>query len=390
MTDLFRRQLVASHALAKSKRDHAGWVEVCTLLDEFSDDAVRAHRVELEVELDAWSPQLRAAPPRWVARLRAGGQEPRVQLCRSLDLAFTTNRDDLWRALDAPDAARIDILGVAYCDLDEAAAPDLARRLARIGVERLWLTGNRVGVGIVHVLHLSHDGVLVSLDAESCGLGQGALEVVVADGAAIGLGELGLAVNYLSPRDLEHLARLPGLDGVRRLSLGGNKFLSPGVRILAEQAPLRELRGLNLEGTQCSDEGAAVLATAPAFARLETLSLMSCLVGDTGAASLAAATSLTALRELDLKFNHITAAGVRSLLSSTRLTALAQLQLTHNETEDEIEDEIVDVLATCPQVARLASLTLDDTYLSDEARAALQALPLPAGVLDLWLLREGI
>jgi hypothetical protein len=92
------------------------------------------------------------------------------------------------------------------------------------------------------------------------------------------------------------------------------------------------------------------------------------------------------LRELDLKFNHITAAGVRSLLSSTRLTALAQLQLTHNE----IEDEIVDVLATCPQVARLASLTLDDTYLSDEARAALQALPLPAGVLDLWLLREGI
>jgi hypothetical protein len=33
-------------------------------------------------------------------------------------------------------------------------------------------------------------------------------------------------------------------------------------------------------------------------------------------------------------------------------------------------------------------LTLDDTYVSDEARAALQALPLPPGVLDLWLVRD--
>jgi len=46
------------------------------------------------------------------------------------------------------------------------------------------------------------------------------------------------------------------------------------------------------------------------------------------------------------------------------------------------------VLASCPQVARLATLTLDDTYLTDEARAAVQALPLSPGVLELLFLRE--
>jgi hypothetical protein len=384
MTDLLQRQQMGIRALAKGKRSHAGWAEVCALLDELPDDVVRAHVDELEVEMDTWSPQLRAAPPRWAARLQTEGQEPRMQLCRVLGLSRITNRSDLWRALDAADAARIDVLGIAYCDLDEAAAPHLARRLARIGVEQLELMSIDIGAGIAHVLRLSLDGVLASLDAWSCGLGQGVLEAVVADGAAVGLRELGLADNHLKSRDVEHLARLPGLDGVRRLGLRGNKFLAAGVRALAERAPLDGLRELDLEGTQCSDEGAAILAAAPAFARLEVLSLMACVVGDTGAASLAAATSLTALRELDLKFNRITAAGARSLLASTQLTALVRLQLDHNA----IEDDIVEVLARSPQVARLTTLTLDDTYLSDEARAALQALPLPPGVLELLFLRE--
>lgn len=384
MTDVFRRQQVAIRTVTERKRDHAGWTEVCAFLDELSDEVVCAHLDELEIELQAWSPQLRAAPPRWTARLQTEGKEPRVRLCRVLGLSRITDRSDLWRALDSPDAAGIDVLGVADCDLDQAAAPDLSRRLARIGVKQLELMRVDIGLGIAHVLRLSCDGVLASLDAWSCGLGQGVLEAVVADSAAIGLHELGLADNHLQRTDVEHLARLPGLDRLRRLRLSGNKFLADGVRVLAEQAPLGELRDLNLEGTQCSDEGAAVLAGAPTFARLETLSLVACLVGDSGAASLSATTSLRALRELDLKFNRITAAGVRSLLASTPLAALARLQLTHNE----IGDEIVEVLANCPQVARLASLTLDDTYLSDEARAALQALPLLAGVLDLWLLRE--
>jgi hypothetical protein len=390
MTDIFRQQQLAVRALARSKRDYAGWTQVCALLDQLPDDVVLANINELEVEVGGWAPDLRITPLRWAARLQAEGQEPRVQLCRVLGLGGTpgtgrgASRADLWRALDAPDAARIDVLGVAYCEFDPIAAPDLARRLARIGVKRLDLSDIAIGSGITHIFRLSLDGVLASIDARSCGLGKGVLEAVVADGAAIGLRELGLQDNYLIAADLEHLARLPGLDVVRRLTLSGNKFLAPGARVLAGQAPLYGLRELDLEGTQCGDEGAALLATAPALARLETLSLMSCDVKDAGAASLGVTTSLTALRELDLKFNHITAAGVRSLLASTQLTALTRLNLTYNE----IEDDIVDVLASCPQVARLVSLVLDDTYLSNEARAALQALPLPTGVLDLYLVRE--
>jgi Leucine Rich repeat len=383
MTDL-RQQQTAIRTVAEHHIDYAGWTQACALLDQLSDDAVRAHAGELEVELKAWPPQLRVAPPKWAARLRTEGQEPRVQLCRVLDLSRTTDRNELWRAIGAPDAALIETLGVSYCELDAETAPELARRLAQTQVRWLGLTSNPIGVGIAHVLRLSRDGLLARLDADSCGLDHGVLEAVVAEGGAFVLRELGLGDNHLTAQDLEHLARLPGLDGVRRLGLGGNKFLAPGVRVLAEQAPLAELRELNLEGTQCSDEGAAVIAAAPAFARLEVLSLMSCVVGDAGAAALAASTSLTALASLDLKFNRITAAGAGALLASAHLPSLARLELTHNE----IGDEILGAVASSPLVTRLASLTLDDTYLSDEARAALQSLPLPAGVLDLWLMRE--
>ena len=40
------------------------------------------------------------------------------------------------------------------------------------------------------------------------------------------------------------------------------------------------------------------------------------------------------------------------------------------------------------QLSQLEWLTLDDTCLSDEGREALQAMPLPEGLLFLWLLRE--
>ena len=51
-------------------------------------------------------------------------------------------------------------------------------------------------------------------------------------------------------------------------------------------------------------------------------------------------------------------------------------------------DEIVEVIASCPHISRLAPLTLDDQYLSNEGRAALQALPLRPGVLELFLVRD--
>jgi len=389
VTDLFRRQQLAVRALAQGNHGHAEWSQVCALLDELSDDAVRVHLDELEAELNAWPPEFRTGRPRWAARLQTEGLEPRLQLCRVLGVGgmpagSAMSRADLWRALDSPDVARIEVLGIAYVEFDEVSAPDLARRLARIGVKRLDLMDIAIRGGISHIFRLSLDGVLAALDARSCGLGRGALETAVAAGAAIGLRELGLQDNFLKAPDVEHLARLPGLGGVRRLTLVNNTFLAAGVRVLVEHAPLQELRSLNLEGTQCGAEGAALLATAPVFARLETLSLMGCDLKDAGAAALAAATSLTTLRELDLRFNHITAAGVRSLFASTQLRALERLDLSHNE----IEDDIVEVLASYPQVARLVSLTLDDTYLSNEARAALLVIPLPTGVLDLRLLRE--
>lgn len=383
MSALRARQQMRIRVLAQGGRGHAEWEQVCALLDELSDDEVLAHVEELETELREWAPEFRETPLRWVKQLEREGREPRAQLCRVLGLSSNPHLDELWRVLESPDVAHIDVLGIGDWGLDATKMPDLARRLALIGVKRLELTGHRIGAGLAHILPLSLDGELVSLRADSCGLGHGALEKVVAEGAATGLRELVLSLNYFSPRDLEYLARLPGLDRLRKLVLD-DKVLAAGVRVLAEQAPLYGLQHLDLGGTQCGDEGAVLLATAPPFARLEKLSLWSCAITDAGAAALGAATSRTLLRELDLKFNRITATGVRSLLASMRLPELSRINLTGNE----IGDDIVDVLASCPLVAQLASLTMDDSYLSNDARAALQALPLPAGVLDLYPVRE--
>jgi len=386
MTGLSQGRRSSIRRLVQGSRGYQEWAKVCAVLDEISDDEVRSHLDELEEELSMWAPEFRPTPSRWAKRLQAEGQEPRVRLCRSLGLGGSPSnqpavRTQIWRALDSADVAKIDVLGVAYCEFDETAGLDLARRLAALRVKRLALLDVRVGAGISHIFRLSVDGELVSLRADSCGLGDGALEKMAAERAETGLRELALGLNYFSPRDLEYLAQLSGLDQLQRLVLD-DKFLAAGVRVLAERAPLHGLKDLDLSGTQCGDEGAALLATAPTFARLEKLSLWSCAITDVGARTLSAATSRTLLRELDLKFNRITASGVRSLLASTHLPALSRMNLTDNE----IGDDVVDVLASCPQVARLTSLVLDDMYLSNEARTALQALPLP--MLDLHLARE--
>jgi hypothetical protein len=367
-------------AVARGGRDFAAWIRVCAVLDEVPDDVVRAHVDEIDAELDGWSAGIRHPLRPWIARLRAEGREPRMLFARVLGLA----PDPLWRVLESPDIARIHTLSVARCGIDEAAAPELARRLAGIRVTRLDLSDNPIGAGIRHVLPLSLDGAFTALDTDMCRLAGAALETLAAEGTAFAVEELRLGLNHLGPRDVEHLAGLPGFERVRLLSFDGNKFLAAGVRALVDHAGpagLAGLRELDLGGTQCGPGGAAILATDPAFARVETLDLRGCSIKDAGAAALAAATSLTSVRELNLAFNDLTAAGAGALLASTALAALERLDLSNNE----IGDGVVDLIG---RPGRLESLTLDDTYLSDRGRDALLALPLPDGLLDLRNMRD--
>lgn len=358
-------------SIAAIRRDHASWAHVCTILDEIADDAVRARWAELEAELEGWPVEVRTAPARWATRLRAVGREPRVRLCRSLDLSFAEARDELWRALESDDTAQVTDLNVSYCALDPEAGPALAYRLVGRPVTSLRLKGNPLGAGIAAVFQLSRDGAVREVDATSCSISDDELAAVVDGGAAIGLRRLVLGINYLSARGVEQLARLPGVERLQDLSLDGNKLLAAGACVLAEQVPLRELRKLELGGTQCGDEGVIALSTTPTLARLESLGLRSCELGDVGAAALGATATWAELRILDLHYNHITAAGARAILAASGLDALAELRLDGNP----LGDEIVDVLAGNARVARLASLWLDDQSLGEDARAAIRALP---------------
>jgi hypothetical protein len=178
--------------VARRGRGAETWAEVCALLDDLPDGTVRAHVEEIDAELGGWPALNRYPWGNWVRRLRAEGQEPRLLLCRMLGLApyrspsahaATDGHDELWRALDSPDIARIHTLSVAYCGIDEATAPLLARKLARIRVTRLELSDNRIGAGIRHLLPLSLDGVFTSLDTDWCALA-GAFEVLAAEQTA--------------------------------------------------------------------------------------------------------------------------------------------------------------------------------------------------------------
>jgi hypothetical protein len=359
--------------------NHFGWSEVCQTLDLLPDWEIRAHVDDLQREIAPWPSRLRIAPRRWAVQLGATGAEPKVRLCRTLALGKLTTRDEVWRILSAPDLQAIEILRLVYCALDDTAAAELAERLSRTGIRRLEMLYVPVGCGIKHLFQLPHHSALVSVDVSACDPRDG-LAAMVADGARIGLREIGLNQASLASTDVDHLVALPGIAALRRLALPGNEIRDDGVRALA-QLRWQRLEELDLEATRCGAVGATMIGTVQAFPALQRLSLMLCDIGDEGAVAIAEGT-LANVRDLNLMYNGLTARGVSALLSSTRLPALRRLQLAGNP----IGNDIVDVLARSPRLGELERLTLDDACLSAEARTALLALPLPAGVLDLRVL----
>lgn len=349
--------------MSAATAEQARWRLLCETVDALSDDEVGVRSADAS-DLPA---MVRLAPYHWATRLIERGSEPRLRLCGAVSLRWS-KLEQLWHALDAlSDLQNIEALFLAGPGLDSLAARDLAVRVARLPVvERLMVGCPDLGAGLGALFNISR---LRALGAVNCGL-EGALEAV-AEQAESRLADLDLSTNFLRSMDLEQLVRIRGLERLEQLRLAHNKVLGVGAAVLASRLPC-ELRGLDLEGCQLDNEGLIALAGSSRFSRLERLDMRSCHFGDDGVNALAASAGFPALRELDLGDNVITVAGVHALLGSPHFPALISLNLNDNQ----IGDDIVEVVRTSG--ARLSSIELDDAYLSDEARDALEELDVPS------------
>jgi hypothetical protein len=347
----------------------AAWERLCAALDGLPDEVVRDNLRQLDALLEGWPATLRAAPPRWIARLAGGGGEPRAMVCRKARASGSGAWPNDVQALQDPDASRVVELDLSDCGIDAAGCAVLADLLVGTGVSDVCVRGNRVGTGLAALLGPPPSGNLARVDAESCGIDNGSMAEIASAGAHIRLARLSLATNYLNARSMANLAGLSGFARLRELSLAGNKVLAAGVTALLDRGEMLDLVRLDLEGTQCGDEGVARLASGSSLVHLETLTLASCGVGDAGAVRLAESSIAQHVKDLDLRFNYISSEGAFALLASPG--ALETLRLYRNT----IGDELVEMLDRLPAPLTLKTLLLDSEQMSDDARVELQAHP---------------
>lgn len=186
------------------------------------------------------------------------------------------------------------------------------------------------------------------------------------------------------------------LPQLRALRLYHNDVGAEGARAVADAAP--SLERLNLCGNGVGDDGARHLARGLACVRdlalgfddlgdaaarslaclrsLETLNLRANRIGRDGAAALLAG-DLPSLRRLGLDDNErLGDEGLEAILASPGFSALTWLNLGGVG----IDDRAVERFARVPRGAcALRELRVQDNDLSDEACAALRALPALAG-----------
>jgi uncharacterized protein (TIGR02996 family) len=194
---------------------------------------------------------------------------------------------------------------------------------------------------------------------------------------------LDLKDQSLGAERLAALAPSPHWAHLRRLDLGGCLLGDVGLAALATAPRLGSLTDLNLYWNDLTDEGAEILAGPSFLRRLERLDLQTNDLTDAAVAHLAGSPNLRTLRSLSLNSNRLTARTVLALAASTHLEALTELNL--GCTLDVMTEAGARSLAGWPGLARLATLHLQNSGLTDRGVRLLAASPHLAGVKSLDL-----
>jgi uncharacterized protein (TIGR02996 family) len=135
--------------------------------------------------------------------------------------------------------------------------------------------------------------------------------------------------------------RLPCLDRLAALHLGGQGLGDQRVRALAETARLTGLRLLDLENNGLTIASVHALAASPHLPRLAALLLNRNPLDSLGVQALAGSSLAARLTWLELDQTRLANSGARALLESPHLTGLKRLSLRGNDVSAPLQEALL-------------------------------------------------
>jgi uncharacterized protein (TIGR02996 family) len=161
----------------------------------------------------------------------------------------------------------------------------------------------------------------------------GRLDVLLAAPRLATVRRLDLGLSSLNGADVERVARCPYLGSVVHLDLSANPFTDTALRAVAHSQCLPALTSLALWGASAFGlDGVRALVDSPLADRLEHLRMEYQRFGDELVNIIAAAPRLARLRTLDLSHNALTGAGADALIAAPNLKGLHRLTLRGHRT----------------------------------------------------------
>jgi hypothetical protein len=293
---------------------------------------------------------LRLAPGRWLRALLERGAEPRLRICRAVDLTLydVDLPGDRFAWTDAPELAQVTVLRVFDERLDDQAIERWLRCSNNSQVTELALAGGITDPGARRLAgddrltklrslalfrsKIGPEGISAIISSKLLGgglrrlllgrnqLGEAGVSAIAGDTKIADLELLDLDCNRLDGPAIEALTRAPLLAGVRTLNLSNNPIGAEGCAALADCAYLSSLEQLFLHGCQLDDDAVEILLSAPFMARLRNLALSENQLSIATVERIAAARELR-LRELDICHNHFVESEAQATLQATPMFA---------------------------------------------------------------------
>ncbi|MBL8800195.1 MAG: TIGR02996 domain-containing protein [Planctomycetia bacterium] len=279
------------------------------------------------------------ASVRWKLFLQHGETIFRLAPIRQLELSYLGMGKFQAEAVGArPELRRLHGLRLKG-QLREPGTQKLLQAPNLRGLKALGLAWVGCGEESLKLALGGHLPQLEALDLTNCAMN---LCIGLLRQAKLPLRELNLHWNELTARDVEALARAPGLAQLTKLDLSSNAVRVAGAQALANSSVITGLTELDLGG---------------------------CAIGIAGVTALAQSANGAQLRWLNLNGNNLGVKGLRALVASPHLTALHTLYLHNNA----LDDDCLALLLDWPGLPKLRSLGLNMNRFTDQGAARLLA-----------------
>lgn len=334
------------------------WRRITAALDAETDPArLDAALSAVDSVCAVYPDRIRLAPGRWIRPLFNGHAEPRLRVCRAVEITLhdVDLPGDRFAWTDAPDLAGVTVLRVCDERIDDSTVERWLGSANNSRITELTLGGGLTDRGACCLASDARLSNLESLALFRNAIGSEGLAALIGSprlGSA--LRRLLLGRNQLGETGAKALAGKTTLGNLALLDLDCNRLDGAAIRALVRAPLLSGVRKLNLSNNPVGAEGCAALAACPHFDKLEELLLHDCQLDDEAVALLLRAPFMPQLRNLALSANVLS------------ITTIERIAACHDFHPDELD-------------------ICHNRFGEAEAEAVLRAAPLSAGLRRLCL-----